>query len=272
MAMAATYDFTPGHDPRRTDPRVFDAMLPYLTDRFGNPASLNHSFGWAAQDACDYARQQIAGMIHARAGREIIFSSGGGESNILAVNGVAETYAHRGNHIITTTCAHPSILETCLVLEEEGNYYVTRLEADETGCPDPDTLRAAITDCTNFITLSLRPNGHDIPERIVTTGRLAKSADVFFHVDATDIVEHHTIDVQANDIHLLSIDGNGIGGPPGVGALYVRSRKPRINLVPLIDGGGQEKGWRSGTLNVPGIVGLGAACVLIGEGKNIPTA
>ena len=268
--MTATNDSTPVQDPRRTDRRVFDAMLPYLTDRFGNAASLNHTFGWAAQDACDHAREQIAGIIHARAGREIIFTSSGDESNILAVKGVADTYAHSGNHIITTTCAHPSILETCHVLEKEEHYCVTRLEADGTGCPDPDALRAAITDGTNLITLSLRPNGHDIPERIVTTGRLVKRAEVFFHVDATDVVEHYTIDVQANEMHLLSINGNGIGGPPGTGALYVRSRKPRINLVPLIDGGGQEKGWRSGTLNVPGIVGLGAACVLNGKGKDTP--
>ena len=268
--MTAINDSLPVQDPPGTNRRVFDAMLPYLTDRFGNAASLNHTFGWAAQDACDYAREQIAAIIHARAGREIIFTSGGDESNILAVKGVADTYARSGNHIITTTCAHPSILETCRILGREGHYDITRLEANGTGCPDPDTLRAAITDGSNLITLSLRPNGQDILERIATTGRLAKRADVFFHVDATDVAEYYTIDVQANEIHLLSIDGNGIGGPPGIGALYVRSRKPRINLAPLIDGGGQEKGWRSGTLNVPGIVGLGAACVLAGEGKDTP--
>ena len=265
--MSVINDSTTDQVPRRTDQRVFDAMQPYLTDRFGNAASLNHSFGWAAQDACDYAREQIAGAIHARAAREIIFTSGGDESNILSIKGVAAAYAGNGNHIITTTRAHTSILETCCTLEDEG-YIITRLEADETGCPGPTDLQAALTDRTFLVTLSLEPDGDDIKTLITAIGQLAKETDVLLHADVTHALEYHAIDVQESGIDLLSIDGNGIGGPPGIGALYVRGRKPGVRLTPLIDGGGQEQGRRSGTLNVPGIVGLGAACALCRENRN----
>ena len=249
---------------RRMDRRVFEAMMPYLTERFGNAASLNHSFGWEAQDACEFAREQIATVIHADAAREVIFTSGGDESNTLAIKGVADAYARNGNHIITSLIERPSLLNACQSLECRG-YKVTYLEVGPENRVDPETVITAITDQTILISITMATEEPGTVQPTAEIGQIAKAAGVLFHADGAHALGKIPVNVQEMGITLLSITGETISGPRGIGALYVRSHKPRGRLTPLIDGGGQERGWRSGTLNVPCIVGLGVACILCEE-------
>lgn len=254
----------PGKIFRRMDTRVFEAMRPYFMERFGNAASLNHVFGWAAQDACDQAREQVARLINARAGREIIFTGGGIESVMLAVAGVAGAYADRGRHLITVVAA-PVAAQTVFRSLEDRGYSVTRVPVDEDGRVDPEAVRSAVTPQTVLISVPAVNLDTGAVNPIADIGAVARETDVVFHADGTQAVGRIPVDVQAMDIGVLSIASETVYGPRGVGALYVRGRKPRVTLTPLIDGGGQERNWRSGTLNVPGIVGLGAGCALCAE-------
>ncbi len=244
------------------DPRVLDAMMPFLTDTFGNAASKNHSFGWKAEEAVEKAREQIARLIGAGA-MEIVFTSGATESDNLAIKGVAEMYAEKGNHIITCQTEHKAVLDTCKRLQQRG-CDVTYLKPDEFGRVTADQVAAAITDKTILITLMYANNEVGTLHPIAEIGKLAKARGVIFHSDATQAVGKLPIDVEAMGIDLLSVSAHKIYGPKGVGCLYVRRRGPRVRLTCQMDGGGHERGMRSGTLNVPGIVGLGAACEIAG--------
>jgi cysteine desulfurase len=242
------------------DPRVLEAMLPYFTEKFGNAASRSHEFGWKAEDAVENARGQIARLIHASP-REIIFTSGATESNNLAIKGVAEEFRGEGNHIITQATEHKAVLDTCKRLETFG-CKVTYLPVHPDGLIDLDELRGAITPNTILISIMYANNEIGVIQPIETIGKIAKEKKVLFHVDAAQAVGRIPIDVQKEGIDLLSISAHKIYGPKGVGALYVRRKDPRVALSAMIDGGGHERGLRSGTLNVPGIVGLGTACEL----------
>jgi cysteine desulfurase len=246
------------------DRRVFEAMMPYFTERFGNAASLNHSFGWEAQDACELARERIAAVIHAGSAREVIFTSGGEESNTLAIKGTADAYARKGNHIITSLIEQPSVLDACRSLECRG-YEVTYLAAGPENPIDPETIKKAITDQTILISITMATEDPGTIQKTAEIGQIANASGVLFHADGAFALGKIPVNVQELGINLLSITGETIYGPREIGALYVRSRKPRGRLTPLIDGGGQERGWRSGTLNVPCIVGLGVACALCEE-------
>jgi cysteine desulfurase len=246
------------HATTRTDPRVFDAMKPYFLDIFGNAASRNHSFGWEAEEAVEKGRKQVADVIGATA-KEIVFTSGATESNNLAIKGVAEMYAERGNHIITQATEHKAVLDTCKRLEKNG-VRVTYLPVQQNGLIDLDQLRDAITDKTILITIMYANNEIGVVQPIREIGKLAREKGVLFHTDAVQAVGKIPVNVQADNIDILSLSAHKLYGPKAVGALYVRRRNPRVQLTAQIDGGGHERGMRSGTLNVPGIVGLGAAC------------
>jgi len=246
------------HATTRTDPRVFDAMKPYFLDVFGNAASRNHSFGWEAEEAVEKGRKQIADLIGATA-KEIVFTSGATESNNLAIKGVAEMYAERGNHIITQATEHKAVLDTCKRLEKDG-VRVTYLPVHQNGLIDLDQLRAAITDKTILITIMYANNEIGVVQPIQEIGKIAREKGVLLHTDAVQAVGKIPVNVQKDNIDILSLSAHKLYGPKGVGALYVRRRNPRVQLTAQIDGGGHERGMRSGTLNVPGIVGLGAAC------------
>lgn len=248
------------HATTAVDPRVLEAMLPYFTEKFGNAASRSHEFGWKAEDAVENARGQIARLIHASA-REIIFTSGATESNNLAIKGVAEAYRGKGNHIISQVTEHKAVLDTCKRLETFG-CEVTYLPVNADGLIALDDLRAAITPKTILISIMYANNEIGVVQPIEAIGKIAKEKKVLFHVDAAQAVGRIPIDVQKDGIDLLSISAHKIYGPKGVGALYVRRKDPRVDLSAMIDGGGHERGLRSGTLNVPGIVGLGRACEL----------
>lgn len=248
------------HATTAVDPRVLEAMLPYFTEKFGNAASRSHEFGWKAEDAVENARGQIARLIHASP-REIIFTSGATESNNLAIKGVAEEYRGRGNHIITQATEHKAVLDTCKRLETSG-CKVTYLPVHADGLIDLDELRGAIAPNTILISIMYANNEIGVIHPIEAIGKIAKEKKVLFHVDAAQAVGRIPIDVQKEGIDLLSISAHKIYGPKGVGALYVRRKNPRVDLSAMIDGGGHERGLRSGTLNVPGIVGLGRACEL----------
>jgi cysteine desulfurase len=252
------------HATTPVDPRVLEAMLPYFTERFGNAASRNHSFGWAAEAAVDRAREQVAALINAKP-KEIIFTSGATESDNLALKGVVEFYKEKGNHIITVATEHKAILDTCKTLERKGLATVTYLPIDETGLIDPEDVRKAITDKTILISIMQANNEIGTVQPLVEIGKIAKEKGVLFHSDATQGVGKLPVDVEAMGIDLMSFSAHKIYGPKGVGGLYVRARNPRVRLAPQMDGGGHERGMRSGTLNVPGIVGLGKACELAGE-------
>ena len=239
------------------DPRVLEAMLPFFTDTFGNAASRNHSFGWVAEEAVEKARAQIARLVGADA-REIILTSGATESDNLALTGVAEFYREKGNHIITCVTEHKAILDTAHMLEQKG-FEVTFLPVDKQGSIDLDQLMGTITDKTILVSLMAANNEIGTLHPLEQIGRITREKGVLFHCDATQGVGHMDIDVERMNIDLASYTGHKIYGPKGVGALYVRRRKPRVRLSPLIHGGGHERGMRSGTLNVPGIVGFGAA-------------
>jgi cysteine desulfurase len=248
------------HATTQVDPRVVEAMLPYFTEKFGNAASRNHSFGWAAEEAVENGRAQVARLINATP-KEIIFTSGATESNNLAIKGVAEMYREKGNHIITQVTEHKAVLDTCKRLEKYG-YEVTYLPVAKDGRVDLDDLRRAITPKTILITIMYANNEIGVIQPIEEIGKIAKEKGVFFHTDAVQAAGKVPVDVQKENIDLLSISAHKVYGPKGVGALYVRRRNPRVQLASIIDGGGHERGMRSGTLNVPGIVGLGKAVEL----------
>lgn len=246
------------HATTPVDPRVLDAMLPYFGEKFGNAASRNHAFGWAGEEAVENARAQVASLIGATP-KEIIFTSGATESDNLMIKGVAEMYREKGNHIITQVIEHKAVLDTCKRLEKYG-YEVTYLPVQKDGRVDPEDVRKAITPKTILITIMYANNEIGVINPIAEIGKIAKEHGIVFAVDGVQAVGKIPVDVQKDNIDLLAISGHKIYGPKGVGALYVRRRNPRVQLSAVIDGGGHERGMRSGTLNVPGIVGLGKAC------------
>jgi cysteine desulfurase len=251
------------HATTPVDPRVLEAMLPYFTTKFGNAASRNHCFGWEAEKAVNEAREQIAQLIGATA-KEIIFTSGATESDNLAIKGVAEMYRERGNHIITQTTEHKAVLDTCKRLEKHG-FRVTYLPVKDDGVIDLEDLKRAMDDQTILVSIMAANNEIGVLQPIAEIGRLCHEKNVLFHCDAVQAVGKIPVNVIADKIDLMSISAHKIYGPKGVGALYVRRRDPRVQIAAQIDGGGHERGMRSGTLNVPGIVGLGKACEIAGQ-------
>jgi cysteine desulfurase len=262
-AMVKLPIYMDNHATTPLDQRVLEAMLPYFTEKFGNAASRNHSFGWEAEEAVDRARGQIAELINAKS-KEIIFTSGATESDNLAVKGVLEFHKDKGNHIITCVTEHKAILDSCRTLERNGKAVVTYLPVDKYGMVDPDAVRKAITDKTVLITIMYANNEIGTIHPIAEIGKIAKEKGIVFLCDAVQAVGKIAVDVERDNIDLMSMSGHKIYGPKGVGALYVRSKAPRIRLTPQMDGGGHERGMRSGTLNVTGIIGLGKACELAG--------
>jgi len=248
------------HATTRMDPRVLDAMLPYFTEHFGNAASRNHAFGWEAEKAVDTARKQIADLIGCTP-REIIFTSGATESDNLAIKGVAEMYAEKGNHIITAATEHKAVLDTCKKLEKHG-YRVTYLPVQGDGLIDLDMLRESITDKTILVTIMYANNEIGVIQPVAEIGKICRERGVLFHTDGVQAIGKVPVDVNKDNIDIMSITGHKLYGPKGVGALYVRRKNPRVQITAQMDGGGHERGMRSGTLNVPGIVGLGEACAI----------
>ena len=242
------------------DPRVLEAMLPYFTEQFGNAASRNHAFGWQAEEAVDYAREQIAKLINCDP-KEIIFTSGATESDNLAIKGVYEMYAQKGNHIITATTEHKAVLDTCKHLEKQGAR-VTYLQVNAEGLIDLQELEAAMTPQTILVTIMYANNEIGVIQPIREISAIAKKHGALFFTDATQAVGKIPVDVIADGIDLMAFSGHKMYGPKGIGALYVRRKNPRVKVTAQMDGGGHERGMRSGTLNVPGIVGLGKACEL----------
>lgn len=242
------------------DPRVVDAMIPYFTESFGNAASRNHPFGWQAEEAVDYAREQVAKLIGADP-KEIIFTSGATEADNLAIKGVFEMYASKGNHIITCNIEHKAVLDTCKHVEKEGGE-VTYLPVNEDGLVTPEQVEAAIKPNTILIALMYANNEVGTVMPIKEIGAIARKHGVLLFTDATQAVGKIPVDVNNDNIDLLAMTAHKMYGPKGVGALYVRRKSPRVKVTAQIDGGGHERGMRSGTLNVPGIVGFGKACEL----------
>jgi len=251
------------HATTRVDPRVLEAMLPYFSEAFGNSASRSHSFGWTADAEVGAARAQIAKLIGAIA-KEIIFTSGATESDNLAIKGVAEAYKETGNHIITAVTEHKAVLDSCKHLEKYG-YRVTYLPVQKDGLIDLDDLRRAMDDKTVLVSIMAANNEIGVLQPIAEIGKLCRERGVLFHTDAAQAVAKIPIDVNQQNIDLMSIASHKMYGPKGMGALYVRSKDPSVRLAAIIDGGGHERGMRSGTLNVPGIVGLGKACAIAAD-------
>src|SRR5271156_2250123 len=250
------------HATTQVDPRVVEAMVPYFTDKYGNAASRNHEYGWKAEEAVENARGQIAKLINATP-KEIVFTSGATESTSLAIKGIAEMYRERGNHIITQVTEHKAILDTCKRLEKNG-YRVTYLPVKADGLIDLEDLKRAMDDKTILVSIMAANNEIGVLQPVREIGKLCHEKGVIFHTDAVQAVGKVPVNVQTDNIDVLSLSGHKIYGPKGVGALYVRRRNPRVQISEQINGGGHERGMRSGTLNVPGIVGLGAACEIAG--------
>jgi len=242
------------------DPRVLEAMLPYFTNKFGNAASRNHAFGWVAEEGVDYAREQVAKLIGCTE-KEIIFTSGATEADNLGIKGVFEMYADKGNHIITATTEHKAVLDTCKHLEKQGAK-VTYLKVKEDGLIDLAELEAAMTPETILVTIMYGNNEIGVIQPIKEISAIAHKHGALFMTDATQAVGKIPVDVNADGIDLMAFSAHKMYGPKGVGVLYVRRKNPRVKVTAQIDGGGHERGMRSGTLNVPGIVGLGKACEL----------
>lgn len=242
------------------DPRVLEAMIPFFTQHFGNAASRNHAFGWEAEDAVDQARKDIADLINA-SDKEIIFTSGATESNNLALKGVFEMYRDKGNHIITVNTEHKAILDTCKHLEKAGAE-ITYLETGEDGLVTLEQVEQAIRKETILVTIMYANNEIGVIQPIREIGALCAAKGILFHSDATQAVGKIPVDVIADNIHLMSFTAHKMYGPKGIGALYVRRKNPRVKVTAQMDGGGHERGMRSGTLNVPGIVGFGKAAAL----------
>jgi cysteine desulfurase len=248
------------HATTRVDPRVVAAMLPYFTEHYGNAASRNHEFGWAAEQGVEKARKQVADLIGATA-KEIIFTSGATESDNLAIKGVAEMYAEKGNHIITAATEHKAVLDTCKKLEKHG-FRVTYLPVKGDGLVDLDMLKEAITDKTILVTIMYANNEIGVVQPVAEIGKICRERGVLFHTDGVQAIGKVPVDVNRDNIDIMSITAHKMYGPKGVGALYVRRRAPRFQLTAQMDGGGHERGMRSGTLAVPGIVGFGEACAI----------
>jgi len=251
------------HATTRVDPRVLETMLPYFTEYFGNAASRNHSFGWAAEEAVEKARKQLADLIGASA-KEIVITSGATESNNLALKGAAEMYAQKGNHFITAATEHKAVLDTCKRLEKRG-CRVTYLPVRQDGLIDLDQLRDAITDQTVVVSIMYGNNEIGTIQPIREIGKICREKGVLLHTDATQAVGKIPVSVIDDNIDLMSFTAHKMYGPKGVGALYVRRKNPRVQLTAQMDGGGHERGFRSGTLNVPGIAGFGKAAELCRE-------
>lgn len=253
----------------RTDPRVVEAMLPYFTEVFGNPGSRNHSFGWAAEEAVEHARAQVAALIGADP-KEIVFTSGATESNNLAIKGAANMYARKPagetgrGHVITAMHEHKAVLDPCKRLQKEG-FDVTFLEPGRDGVITRAMVEAALREDTILVSIMWANNEIGTINEVPEIGALCHEKEVVFHTDATQWVGKMPTDVKTDNVDLLSLSGHKLYGPKGVGALYVRRRRPRVRLTAVQEGGGQERGLRSGTLNVPGIVGLGKACELCAQ-------
>ncbi|MGE3537760.1 MAG: IscS subfamily cysteine desulfurase [Candidatus Tectimicrobiota bacterium] len=252
------------HATTPVDPLVLEAMMPYLTEQFGNAASRTHPYGWEAEEAVYNARQQVADLIGAKP-EEIIFTSGATESDNLALKGIAWANRDRGAHIITVVTEHKAVLDSCKALEKQG-FEITYVPVDRYGLVDPDDIRKAITPQTTLISVMYVNSEIGTIAPLAEIGAIARAHGVWFHSDAVQGAGKIACNVDALQADLLSLSGHKIYGPKGIGALYIRKTRPRrIRLQPLIDGGGQERGFRSGTLNVPGIVGFGKACALCQE-------
>jgi cysteine desulfurase len=250
------------HATTPMDPRVLEAMLPFFSDKFGNAASRTHAYGWTAEAVVEDARDTIADLIGAESGKEIVFTSGATESDNLAIKGVAEYYQSKGNHIITTTIEHKAVLDSCKRLEKQG-FQVTYLNAGKDGIVDPEDIKKAITDKTILVSVMLANNEVGTIQPIAEIGKITRERGVLLHCDAVQGIGKTPFDVRAMNVDLASLTAHKIYGPKGCGALYIRRAKPRVRLVAQMDGGGHERGNRSGTLNVPGIVGFAKACEIL---------
>ena len=252
------------HATTPVDPRVVEAMLPYFTEIFGNAASIDHLHGHAAQEAVEKSRASIAKFINAREPEEIVFTSGATESDNIALIGIAEAYGHRGNHIITSAIEHKAVLDSLEYLVRRG-LKATILPVDRYGMVDPDDVERAITNETILISIMTANNEIGTIQPVEQIGRISRQHGVMFHTDAAQAVGHIPVDVQAMGIDLMSFTAHKIYGPKGIGALYARRRRPRVRPAPVIHGGGHERGIRSGTLNVPGIIGFEAALAIANQ-------
>jgi cysteine desulfurase len=246
------------------DPRVLEEMLPYFCEQFGNAASRTHVFGWEAEEGATRGRERVAALIGARA-KEIVFTSGATESNNLAIKGVLGFYRDRGNHVVTVATEHKAVLDPLKALERTGAATVTRVKPRRDGVVDPEAIRSALTDHTVLVSVMHANNEIGAVSPVGEIGRVVRASGALFHCDAAQSAGKLPIDVDAMSIDLLSISAHKVYGPKGVGALFVRAREPRVRLIPIVDGGGHERGTRSGTLNVPGVVGFGAACAIAGQ-------
>jgi cysteine desulfurase len=251
------------HATTAVDPRVLKEMLPYFTEKFGNAASKGHAFGWAADEAVETAREQVARLIGATA-KEIVFTSGATESDNLAIKGVAEMYRKKGNHIVTAVTEHKAVLDSCHRLGQNG-FRVTYLPVQKDGRVDLDDLKRVLDDTTILVSIMAANNEIGVLQPVEEIGKICRERGVLFHTDGVQAIGKIPVDVNRQCIDLMSITGHKLYGPKGAGALYVRNKNPQVKVAPMMDGGGHEHGMRSGTLNVPGIVGLGKACALCAE-------